>query len=888
MPSQAIAEQNNSNAPYELTEGVKYIKISKFDQDGFDRTYQLQNLESLTLDIQGGTSTNYVINNKVEEDNYFLFYIDNVLYDTTLTSSDDSYVRYNYNLEIEEPSILYKVFNSQGQNTSSVFINAFKPLTEPTIDTNGSEQEGYWNNPININVLPNRRFYWRNTPSIPMEYSASITLSSTQPSFSPDIADVVLFKISDTAIFPPPPNVVAPLGVPQTFDGNSIIQGKYKIETNGGIQQEGDIISSSIQFTLSQTPQTITIYGVDDAVTNDSVGFAFKITPTSFQWDFNRITAEDISLSIKPHYIIGENTNAGPSVGGESYMASFPNITVDNPLQLDVYQVSDYNPILNNATLLLSSNHFQVSNREIGNINPSNIDKIIKGIAESAEVQDYYYDIKSSLNPKYDGCKNQSSDFNRPTKQGIGKPPAEKNSIYFTNCLGAGGQSPEYIDKTFFYITKLIDENGNVFDCKDKTKPQYIDFKYTFGKDDLVDVNINAANPDFIGYDGLSGTHKILSVGTLKTLIITGQGQGGNDYVNALDFTAQEGSEEEGLTDYRLITYLSADETLSTGAFPYLINFDNVTFSGSENLGFLYSVNDTNLAGRYKFQEATGDIAVTIETSVTITNERVTPTGPSYDEVTVKILKGGTTVLAEETVELATEYFNLETGTVAGESHTFNLVTSANNYDNSPTDYIEVKIFGNNSTNKKIHSNAELKVIQNPSPSNTTEDPIYLNITPNLGELAINDGNWVYFNDELSNSYGLIQNLSQSQVEFGYSPGNLIPFIPQPGDEIRFGYTEDNKALITRVIPPGEYDTKLWMQLDRTFNIGALNTGRNHFLIRRFLDDNSGFTLDIKKEYANSGDGTTQASFISPLNVTTKLKTSISDIVRNLTNEGIF
>jgi len=878
-----------TNTQYELTQGVKYIKISKFDQDGNDRTYQLQNLESLTLDIQGGTVNNYIITNKVEETNYFLFYIDNILYDTTTTSSANSYVRHNYDFEIEQPSRLYKVFTSQGTNTSSVFINAFIPSTEPIIDQNGPFLEGYWDNPNSNSITPKQRFYWGRTPSIPMEYSASITLTSTAPIYSPDVANVILFKIAETAAFAPPIGVIAPLNVPQSYDENSIIKGKYKIEASGEIQQEGDIISSSIQFALLPVPQTITLYGVEDAVKGDSVGFAFKITPSLSTWDFNRITAQNISLHIKPHNRITEGTNDGFSIGNESYMAPFPNITVDNPIQLDLYKFSDYNPTINNATLLVNSNHFQICKRDTGDISPSNINEIIKGTAEKSEVQDYYYEIKSSLNPKYDGCKNQSSDFNHPTKGGIGFPPAEKNSIYFSNCLGAGGQTPEYIDKTFFFVNKLVDENGNCYECKDKTKPQYIDFKYTFGKDDLIDININAANPNFIGYDGLSGTHRILSVGTLKTLIVTGQGIEGNDYINSLGFSAAEGSEEANIADYRLTAYQSTAKYPNTG-FPYKIDFNNVTFSGSGDLGFTYSVNDSIYAGRYKFDEPTGDVSVTIETSVTITNERVTAMGPSSDEITVKLVKGGNTILAQETVNLSTAYFDTDNlVAIDGETHTFNLTAVATNYDASSDDYIEVIVDGNNNNNKKIHANNLFKFTQNPSPATVTEEgEDYIFITSGLGQVAPNDGNWVYFSDELSNAYGLLQNISQSQIEFGYSPGNLIPFTPQPGDEIRFGYNENNTALITKVVTPGSYDTKLWIELEKSFDVNALNTTKNHFLIRRFLDDNSGFTVDVKKIYANSGDGQTEASFISPIHITQKLKDSFTDIVRNLTDEGVF
>ena len=54
------------------------------------------------------------------------------------------------------------------------------------------------------------------------------------------------------------------------------------------------------------------------------------------------------------------------------------------------------------------------------------------------------------------------------------------------------------------------------------------------------------------------------------------------------------------------------------------------------------------------------------------------------------------------------------------------------------------------------------------------------------------------------------------------------------------------------------------------------------------MNDNSGLTLDVKKQFSSAGqDNSTEASFISPLYVTDKIKENASDIIRNLTNEGI-
>ncbi len=93
---------------------------------------------------------------------------------------------------------------------------------------------------------------------------------------------------------------------------------------------------------------------------------------------------------------------------------------------------------------------------------------------------------------------------------------------------------------------------------------------------------------------------------------------------------------------------------------------------------------------------------------------------------------------------------------------------------------------------------------------------------------------------------------------------------------------------IVNVFLPTETSTgRLYLQIDRETSITG--SSRNHFLIRTFLNDNAGITLDVKKEYANPNgiDGTTKSSTIKPQYISNELKQNFSNIVRNLTNEGV-
>ena len=111
LEQQIYYKQNKSS------NGVRYIKVSKFDKNGQDNSNRLRNLSKFTVTYNdqdpgstiysfntasnNGTgslesssisqSIHYPIIGKVEYTNYFLFTIDNENYDTTFTSSVGDY-----------------------------------------------------------------------------------------------------------------------------------------------------------------------------------------------------------------------------------------------------------------------------------------------------------------------------------------------------------------------------------------------------------------------------------------------------------------------------------------------------------------------------------------------------------------------------------------------------------------------------------------------------------------------------------------------------------------------------------------------------------------------------------------------------------------------------
>ena len=87
--------------------GIRYLKMSKTDNEGNDKSGQLRTAQTITLSYSDGEPAGvYPILNRVEENTYFTFTIDNVNYNTAITASNSVYTTYNYGVDVISPSSL--------------------------------------------------------------------------------------------------------------------------------------------------------------------------------------------------------------------------------------------------------------------------------------------------------------------------------------------------------------------------------------------------------------------------------------------------------------------------------------------------------------------------------------------------------------------------------------------------------------------------------------------------------------------------------------------------------------------------------------------------------------------------------------------------------------
>ena len=602
--------------------GVKYIKVNKIDGRGNDTTNQLRNLQTFTINYTdtfttegsplpyitssndpsadgyldyttGSYSVEYPIIERTEYPEYFLFHIDNVTYDTTFTSSQDYKVE-SFEFEANIPTASYTV-RSGSFVTSSVFANL---LSLGDISVVKDDQQGL--NQYRSLPKSSQRYYFTKSPTSNIDYEVSFMYKNAEGASPNNPIDIVMWKGGENnnvledvyvtgssgRVAVPKSNTLSPQhfttssGFLQTgFQGekpktgsldkfynvsgsNGItISNKFVVRagsSTGSILYDSSVISESIQGSgvaevnpsvigFSSEGYHITVTGNDGNQAGESVAPSIRVLPDAGgSYDPDDIVIEDVNFRMIP----GAAAQDGNEIA----------LIVDNNILIASYTFSDYNPLTNNAEIILPSRKFQKVVRNKISPVPENINAILNGVAEEAYVKDYYYELQRHTLPRYDGSKYTSEDFNLASTEGILTTPAAQASTYFANVRRAGGQAPELINGTFIFTDYLINQNGDFYDPTILGSQAYVDYKYIFPEQGIVDLTITA-NDGSTSYEGMSGQREIRANGTLKSLLVTNAGTGSTSdafiqpikWSNPLDESGEPAVPEEGVKDYRII-----------------------------------------------------------------------------------------------------------------------------------------------------------------------------------------------------------------------------------------------------------------------------------------------------------------------------------------------
>ena len=523
-----------------------------------------------------------------------------------------------------------------------------------------------------------------------------------------------------------------------------------------------------------------------------------------------------------------------------------------------------------------------------------------------------------------------------------GLPVVEQTQAFIAAFKGVISSTPEVIDNSSFFITYLIDKNGNISKISEDSDAEN-NVTQNFLKNEKVIVRVDQGtllNPQ------LNGEHTITSLGSFIPILITQTGSSEHARVSFLNFLnpGQITNEETGETIKSFVgsTYQSssANPRPTTDVGGNFLRYDSSVpqafgksiASSSSTLDLFSSsslwltssrpdpdaatwpaqasVGDNGNTGFYKFTSPLSIFTnLTFRVSFTVYN--VNDISLPLTVALVRKRGGSLTKLDSETFTLPaysiTSKANIEVPEI-NLSHDF----SVNQNDIDANDELRVFINwesaiddvlggGNGSFPRNItlmkyfryvyfknvvinYENSSTQAVvtdfQFRAQSQNPTVPVTLP-QPDYFTTGSVTSTVLTASSDLTNEYGNFQTLPTASSDFGFSPINS-PFKVKPGDNIRFTFNQDKIFTIFKVLEPPTYD-RLYLVLDRPPGSGVNLT---NFVLYRNGDDGSFITLDIFKNDPSIGE-VDFTGLIIPKYASPELKQNIENIVSKLKQEGI-
>jgi hypothetical protein len=260
------------------------------------------------------------------------------------------------------------------------------------------------------------------------------------------------------------------------------------------------------------------------SIEQDKIGIAVKFPGPG--WRLRNLDISNFELSTPT----GAQTNSPDNIYYE------PDFTED-------FTNNDWNALLGNAFIPRHSQYFMdvdYSTSPIvgSSLTPINFDQLIAGTATRAPIQDYYYNLRRHIIPRYLGSKSTAPSFNTFStdvkNKGFGKDIVAGNPKPFVGYYGAkGGSTPEVIGKTIINLDYIIDENIQT------QVPALSDFTYNNqiqlferGTYLYLDPDKKSTSQQFAG----NRKYKIYRSGEYATPILYSQTGSNPGYIDKLNF----------------------------------------------------------------------------------------------------------------------------------------------------------------------------------------------------------------------------------------------------------------------------------------------------------------------------------------------------------------
>jgi hypothetical protein len=435
-----------------------------------------------------------------------------------------------------------------------------------------------------------------------------------------------------------------------------------------------------------------------------------------------------------------------------------------------------------------------------------------------------------------------------------GLPVAERNSTYIAYFQGIGGTGPEIIDQSAYFISYLIDEQGNIFNpLSEPSALNNLYQNFEVGKNTITSLELPTTNNS-----QLNGEYKITGVGAIEPILITETGSAPPDYLTSIDFKFGTLANAD---NYIFSTVKASNSTMD-------MDYTNIALGNilTNNNNF-----DQNTYISYSFDSpgdtVTGGTRVNFKTTIKCSNsgdpDLPLNQGSSF---TVQIYNMDT-----EEVLATFDNYAPDDGTVINTS----IETGMKNFNDNDRIAVRVKVTSF-LANIYVLSGSTFSLTQEYSPTVKTASSTYWEI----GDYNVNP-TIITASTALSGLYnlGYRQTSSAEISDFGFNPINANFDNLKSGDKIRFEYNEGKKFNISEVLPGEGPGGRLCLKLD-----GQVPTGSelNHFILYRLKKDGKYVILDIGK---NSGG--TPGGILRPKYLPKSFEDNYDNILGILRDKGI-
>lgn len=220
------------------------------------------------------------------------------------------------------------------------------------------------------------------------------------------------------------------------------------------------------------------------------------------------------------------------------------NSVILEPYLYDVFEYSDCNVLINNATEPQYDSDFFKINYDTGQSIPTNQTQILEGTAERAPVNPSNYTSRAQIYPRYNGTKTTAPNFNASSSDGTGYGGlvvAGNPAPFVGYYTSKGGSTPEVLKKTIINLDYIVDENITA------QTPALSDFtidsqKSLFPRDGYLyldpdkDSTSATQTARFVGSFAGNNVYKIYRSGEYATPILYSQTGSSTGFLNSLSF----------------------------------------------------------------------------------------------------------------------------------------------------------------------------------------------------------------------------------------------------------------------------------------------------------------------------------------------------------------